>query len=1745
MSNQFYKYITEIIIKYLKNAPIKAGDRYYLQLDKEDEVRHFIKALSDQIHVKDFSFKHELGDTTFRSFSVEINGIRLVVASTLDNVKPDYLVTLRNQVGEQKGVWEDTALISIVTEQLDSILGGSSDLQKEGMPLHPNTIYINLKEEIENSLLSKVERIILLDSIEKLVKEQNFQQITFFDFEEIFKILSKGTIESDDYIEFGLFKDEDLITFTGSRLKERLTQNKDLFEYVRKVHELGNVEGGDDLEKKFSSEGVSKLKQESWFKESFSQVNKYHEDYKRINKKAKVVLREINIPHFNFWERAEKETAAGLRKRHIIIFNPELKDQINIQFSFTLEGGKDRSLSEKYIKTSKIIGGTIDVNVGKTNLNVALFPRNDQQLFTKLTYRHDNKSSLGAEFYICVVSEEPEFFETVRTNFLVDIKSNSLEINTSDSQIKFGHGLNRRTVEIIDNNLKIQFDSDDQLVLQPQAEAFNDEERLVFFIEKIDTNNVFSFLLKNELPESTPITGQRIWKLKREKQKNFELNHNKLIFGNTEYYFHSDYKQYFNWEKLWLEKGFKYAMLDSEELIKQDLELGEELREAYSRYINYFKINNSIPSLCYVSPELEERAIDYIQAYIEEIKSFDEKAEAGKKGRDLFKLGTVKGNNVVYFTPFHPLIISYQLILNKELNEEEVDNSILNRLTPDSLIPYIYIYDNGEYLYKPDYQQAVIEWMAFKPVNQISVSDANQYLAKVIEDKLTQFEEHFSYLFMKGSRAPFQINIINITNDREVLKGIISWILKRLNTKGIKSLKKIEVTLYNDLLSSAFDHFSRMDSAEQFENYFGFKLKSKDLESNDILRIIRERLSYFKKELDDEYRYAHISFYKMQAQETFALQPMQDMNSGMKLAGLYSSLSSMRGKENYRSGFGTKGFSYDSDNLLTETAYFVNELAANLRNEGNDTYRKGVALYSRTTNTDEKTLEKIYKSSYWVTFIDPSVDLAFFNDYEKNLVVIHYSDQYSSSNRYDAITVTDKSQQYFSVVKEFLKEKEVEGTEENVKNTIKAFNTFNGEWLLRIIGSKGHYSREKLSIISAIKFSLSYFDHKNIIWVPVSLEEILRVAGAVSLNKSDGVFTAKNLGVKGSHSDDLLLIGLEEGDDEIKLHFYPVEVKIGANKNDVLDKAIEQVRHTKKLFNEALLNEDKKFTSKFYRNFFAQLFVSNARKIEQSELWTSKKYHLSDDIIEKINKDQYTISHNLVPYIGEGAILSFQRDAIYRSSQLEDGITLVGLTETDGYLGLTQSIDEMHEWIQRKQSDFIKENLLSYKYTEEIQTEISPNHSEKQEEILVGTASVYEKNTKHINLNEYKDSDTTHNLKVRDISTSKKEDELTSVINKAENKFNLELARILLGKVENSNKKIYWEYGNKGLANRHLLISGKSGQGKTYFMQCLLLEKSKQGLSSIIVDYTEGFLPNQLETEFVGYLGDNLKQRIVYSEQLPINPFQKNIRDIGGITLPESNTDVAERIKSVFSAVYSTLGIQQLNAIYEATLNGLEKYGEEMSLLTLKEELEAEGSNYAKTALSQIRPLIDRNPFTHNNPIQWNEIYENAGEVFVIQLTGYPRDVQLIITEFILWDIWNYSVRFGNKNNPMPVILDEAQNLDHSEKSPSARILTEGRKFGWSAWYATQFLKSQLDNDELARLQNSSQKVYFSPPEQEISNIAASLANDSTEKKIWEKRLSELKKGQCIVHGPILLPNGEISKPIVSIVDITSLSERI
>ncbi|WMJ22916.1 DUF87 domain-containing protein [Paludicola sp. MB14-C6] len=370
-------------------------------------------------------------------------------------------------------------------------------------------------------------------------------------------------------------------------------------------------------------------------------------------------------------------------------------------------------------------------------------------------------------------------------------------------------------------------------------------------------------------------------------------------------------------------------------------------------------------------------------------------------------------------------------------------------------------------------------------------------------------------------------------------------------------------------------------------------------------------------------------------------------------------------------------------------------------------------------------------------------------------------------------------------------------------------------------------------------------------------------------------------------------------------------------------------------------------------------------------------------------------------------------------------------------------------------------------------------------------------------------------------------------------KVDLSKIKIHIGN-DNKGNEINWSFGHSKLSNRHLLITGSSGQGKTYLMQKMLNELSLQGVASMVFDYTEGFRLEQLEPEFVANLKDRIDQKVVYFDGVPVNPFRRQEIEVMGIKAPEKISDVATRIADIFTNVYK-FGEQQFSAIYTACKNGLEKYNEQMDMELFKKELENINNAFSKTVLSKLTPFFDSVSFSSSDEFDWGTMKTNNGTLTIFQLTNFVRELQVVITEFMLWDAWYYFKKYGSKDDPFVVVLDEAQNLSHKANSPSAKILTEGRKFGWSAWFATQFLKPQLDDAEINRLQQAAFRAYFKPADNDLTVTAKQLGNTND----WSNTLRGLQKGQCIVAGERMKLNGDFGPTIPAVTHVTPFEENI
>ena len=342
------------------------------------------------------------------------------------------------------------------------------------------------------------------------------------------------------------------------------------------------------------------------------------------------------------------------------------------------------------------------------------------------------------------------------------------------------------------------------------------------------------------------------------------------------------------------------------------------------------------------------------------------------------------------------------------------------------------------------------------------------------------------------------------------------------------------------------------------------------------------------------------------------------------------------------------------------------------------------------------------------------------------------------------------------------------------------------------------------------------------------------------------------------------------------------------------------------------------------------------------------------------------------------------------------------------------------------------------------------------------------------------------------------------------------ISRMLLGK-DNRGLSIHWEYGDAELENRHLLIFGGSGSGKTYAIQCLLLEMSKQSQHAAIIDYTDGFLPGKLDQTFIQRAQP--QTHVLVQQPFPINPFQRLEREEPGIgVLLEQPHNVASRVSDVFSSVYS-IGEVQRAALARHIEQGLST-NSQFGLEELLQSLEADASAPPTLAI-KIAEFVKQRPFSLNEGSGWKQIFQGSLPTHILQLVNISKDMQRLITEFALWDFFAYATRNGNKDIPLPVVLDEVQNLDHRSDRAIDKLLREGRKFGVSMILATQTI-SQFDKEQRSRLFQSTEKLFFKPVDTELKEFAQILTEVSPgrSRDEWVTELSKLNKGECWAIGP-------------------------
>ncbi|MBE6023497.1 MAG: DNA phosphorothioation-dependent restriction protein DptH [Cellulosilyticum sp.] len=1664
MLKEYYNYLAKKVVSYFEETGDIEGYKYSVMFENNDQVERLYLELSESEIARPFVYKNN-GEIVYKSFYLEFGRQKLIVAATIDQIKTDFLTTLRNSIGTEKEEFQGAGIFIIYDSNLDSISNATASFQKEGMPFHVNQILNDIKSIVNSSNMNKIDKQILLYELNKRASDTYKDNSNLFEYKEILSVINSGQIKKENYKEFRLLYDPLLDEeMKDNEIKKRLEENNRYFERIDQSIRFGDPER--DLDNIFTDRMIDRIKKEAekgdWEEEiNFKEVEKSVEEKKSIEE---IEIKEIEvylggnklIENMEFFVKGIGSAKSQKRTKDVLIFNPFKHEEIKIGINLTKFPKKETI--KNYRSETKVVGKKVEAQIVHTANTCT---------FEKITVSDELDSK--AKVNICIVDVEKVYLDSLVTNYSLGVKKKQQEcviyVNNEDDEIILNERAEQEEVIELKNDETYAVTRSEKIVLRKTSGLIPEDEK--YALIKLDIEGlILNLAINDETRKPVVLTGLGAWKAKvGSKQDLLYKGNNRIVHGANEFYARDDFKDHLEIEQSLVEQVGLCWQIKSGNINVVDLEMDEQVKNAYLDYIKYFKARGILPSLSYLNEELRQLAEVYIDTIINCMAQVNDGESLPKSIRNIMKLGTItndENDEQIKYTPFAPLNVAYQLILNEEIDEEILkDESLLKKMSSVYLLPYIQ--DDYKNLYKPIEQWHSPEWSYYVGNSTKKYKGSRSFVSKLVREKIEEFVDHFSYLFEQNRNATIKINLINTGDCREVLQGICAYYVGRLKKDiSIQSLNPIHISIYNTVeITHIFEEFSQYTNIEEIKDKFGISLDVNDrYTESDVLNGIREKLKFYNKEIDDqEYEYAHITLIEMNQKSDTGIGNMSEISTGVSLKGLISGVPSVHYSDSYRTGYGMKYI--DEESRLIKLTRFLNSVSC-VSNSSNPYYRDQ-CLTTELDKHDEENLDKVYNASNWVTFIEPKVDLNFFKTSEtsKDLMIIHYSDQYTTSSGYDAITVTRKSKQYQSIIEEHLNQKGVINANEYTGQIINMFNAINGDWLLRLVSSKSYFDKEKISILSAIKLSMAYFNHKDIIWVPISLEEILRVSGGAGLKKSEGIFSAKNLGFEnsGATSDDIMLIGLEDRAGELMVHYYPVEVKIGINSSNYIQKAIDQVKTTKSIFMTTLdkAPEVMDLKTKIYRNFMMQLVIVSIEKLKLYQIWEDQNWNavIDSDLRRKLLNEEYTISTELEEFIGKGAVVSFKKDLQFRTIKKEQDVTILEFTEEDGINYMTRGISSIIDQLMNTSNDIKKDQLLANTYRveasepKEPQDHTTENETDdvRQEELITGSGV--------------------------------EEVELPPIIEAEKNK----PMEILFGTNQSNSQPVMW-YPNDTdkVFHTNTGIIGTMGTGKTQFTKSLITQLHRQsknnlegkGIGILIFDYKGDY--NKEKIDFIE--ATNAKVYDLY--HLPYNPLAlvKTAHPKPMLPLHTGNT-LKETLTKGFG-----LGVVQSNLLKDLIMEAYEGKGiakndpstwdrtpptlQDVYNRYIDREDLKQDSLYA--AFSNLMDFEIFEP----DATKTYPLFDLLDGVTVINLAGYDESVQNLVVAITLDLFYSQMQALGHskidKNirqlNKL-ILVDEADNFLSKDFNALKKILKEGREFGVGTILSTQLLShfSTADND--------------------------------------------------------------------------------
>ena len=1541
-------------------------------------------------------------------------------AETQGFTEKNYISHLRDEVSKASGVLKGCSLVVIHNSLLDTLVNSATDLGQNGYVWSPSNIKQALTGLIDQQDKAKDVSECLLEDQFEAIREDG---ATMFGFESLYNAVEDGDLR---FNELGMFDDPLITEMSGNQkqIKKRLEENRSLYQDL--AFEVEHY--GDQLQDRLKNLGEKFIKEnfddEGWKDLSFET---YRQEIKRNSQQHLVLIEENVSEGATLIARNKSETKAGQRDRNIIIELDEPHNEFELKLSFQGASNLDKSQFKVQPAKSSVDAKSIITRNSLKGATAALKVNYlGEPLFFTLVLKRENTSE--SYKFRCLVIRKGEFFiDPFKNTFLIEHSKKRLTLNMEENRLQINPLESGKTTQLTD--IKQSVDSKQNSFVDFETLA-NEADEIEFSIKSGDnklTFNVEGAVATDSLPLPLLLNKGRFAKLFNDEYSGeFYSKKSKVSIDNSEFVVPGLRLKLLRLEEEFI-NGRSVALIDEEPFSLEELKsIDDDIHDSYSALFSYLERKRTTPSLVSWGAEYQSIIEKIVQVTLNYFSNINTGNMLTVEQKKVLKLGLVHKDGEEYISPYHPLILAYYLQMVKDIQTDtsnsfaDLSEVTLQRLTPKGLLPYVYNLQHGF-----SYNQQISEsafWLKSVPQEKQSLS----FVRKLVREKIDEFQVAFEKLFSSNEKSII-INAVNQDQAEELFQGLVDYVKNHVEQSAA-----IHVNLYDDELNfNAFDKFAESSSYTEVKEWLNLD-KGKVRESADtIIDILRTRLTYSKftnqQTKEDGQAYAHITFFRNNDRVDCSDTDIDHMASGIASDGLLTGEASAHDNGAYFTGFGLKNVDYQNIPHL-KMAKLVGSLTKPAL-KPNTIYNGSNALSLAVSQDFKSLLERSYNSSIWTTIIDPKVTLDFFHT-NQDVVLIHYSDQYTSSSSYDAITVTAQRNLFDKVL------------QQGDGGNINEFNAFNGDWLLKMMTCDKTINKERKGVIGAYKFVASLVQESDITWVPLSVAEMIRVSGNIGLKMSDSDFSRNVQGYrKGAISDDVLFVGFKDQ----QLYLLPVEVKTGARPD--YNKAVAQAKELLRYLSEDILGKDN-LTSKLYRGLFVSQVLMQIDKYKLYEVF-EKDYF--DEL--SANKEQWLQgNYKLTKFADypDGMVVSHLDSAtcIAPEYRLNDGILQIDLP-----ISLLKTLVETPLQSLLKHVDVANICAVPNEYflkadleTEQIDIQQSQHQTNSDRNAGTETSNEPDKNNET-------------SVEVITSEASK-----TQTVEHVPTGHNLS---VLFGHNAVTQAPLHWEPTNTAkFMNTNTGIIGTMGTGKTQFTKSVITQLyhnqadnvNSAPIGMLIFDYKSDYVDDKF-TEATKAKKYNLFK-------LPYNPLS-----LFGDT-PMLPIHTAAGFSETMAKAYGLGKKQQLkleNLILEAyelagikpedpsTWNRTAPTIENIWDLFLEQEKVEEDSLYA--ALSKLA----RFKIFESDPDKMMSLFELVDGITVIELARYPSEVQNLIVALTLDLFYSQMQKKGKpevqgdyRQVTKMILVDEADNF-MSQNFPSLRkILKEGREYGVGVILSTQ-----------------------------------------------------------------------------------------